>query len=198
MHLAVLDLVTTSLEKIANRWSELVDFLRALLGGGTSLMDPVYHDHLLFDNEDFSRSRTYFWAINVLTEFEASISANIEQWEEFRDYLAFPQELDQRGLYSSHEWSGKEQRSLLERSDAYCVRLKRYRGFFLNKRAATVALRDGVRKHSSLLMKSVTEPSCSSSMQALSWKAGQLLASVGTSSSLHSSACFSYPCLSAP
>ncbi|KAL9125961.1 MAG: hypothetical protein Q9217_004905 [Psora testacea] len=146
MDLAVLSLVTTSLEKVTNRWSELMEFLRALLEGGNSLLDPVRHDHLLFDNEDFSRSREYFWAINCLAEFEASISANIEQWEEFRRYLKPLETPDQRGPNLSSVSGEGLLRDLLERSDTYCARLRRYQRFFQDKRAATVALRDGVRK----------------------------------------------------
>ena len=144
MNLAVLSIVTTSLDKVANRWSELVDFLRVLLEGDNSLLDPVRHDHLLFDNEDFSRSREYFWAINCLAEFEASISANIEQWEEFRRYLKPIEDLEQGRANLPSVSRDSLLKDLLERSDAYCARLRRYQRFFQDKRTATVALRDGV------------------------------------------------------
>ena len=139
MDLAALSLVSVTLEKVTNRWSDLVDFFRALLDGANSLLDPVRHDHLLFDNEDFTKSREYFWAINCLVEFEASISANIEQWDEFRRYITPLAELEDSSVQL--ETSPKE---LLERSDSYCARLKKYHRFFQDKRTTTVALRDGV------------------------------------------------------
>lgn len=153
MSLAVLDLVITSLDKVVQIWSELVSFLRALLEGDKSLLDPVRHDHLLFDNEDFSKSREYFWAINCLTEFKASISANIEQWDEFRHYLEphillYQERSGLRPFPNGRTPPGESLfTELLERSDGYCARLRRYQRFFQDKRAATIALRDGVREN---------------------------------------------------
>ena len=144
MDLAVLNLVTVSLDKVVQRWSELVIFLRSLLDGDNSLLDPIRHDHLLFDNEGFSKSREYFWAINCLTEFEASISANIEQWEEFRRYLQ--PHMESKGAIARPPSNTEESSidELLERSEYHCARLRRHQRFFQEKRAATIALRDGV------------------------------------------------------
>ena len=144
MNLAVLGLVSSSLGAIVQRWSELVDFFRTLLGGDNSLLDPVRHDHLLFDNENFSRSREYFWAINCLTEFEASLSATIEHWEEFRHYYKSSEDLDHEVSDSPSVIGDSWSMELLNRSEDHCARLKRYQRFFQDKRAATIALRDGV------------------------------------------------------
>ena len=148
MDLAVLSLVSASLIKIADRWCELVDFLRELLDSGETLLDPIRHDQLLFDSENFSKSREYFWAINCLAEFEASISSGIEQWKEFRQYLKpiiQAASTQPEGTDSSAIADARALRELLERSDASYARLRRYQRFFQDKRAATVALRDGVR-----------------------------------------------------
>ena len=148
MDLAVLSLVSASLDKIADRWCELVDFLRELLDHGDSLLDPIRHDQLLFDGEDFPKSREYFWAINCLAEFEASVSGGIEQWEEFSQYLkpVIQAALTQpAGADASSVADARVLRELSERSDASCARMRRYQRFFQDKRAATVALRDGVR-----------------------------------------------------
>ena len=145
MDLAVLSLVDASLTKITGRWSELVEFLRTLLESRNSLLDPVRHDHLLFDNEDFSKSREYFWAINCLAEFEASVSANIEQWEEFRRYLGVPgEDMTKLNANPSSTDQTRGLRELLESTEASCTRLRRYQRFFQTKRTATLALRDGV------------------------------------------------------
>ena len=145
MDLAVLSLVTLSLDKVVYRWSELVDFFRTLLEGDNSLLDPIRHDHLLFDNENFSKSREYFWAINCLTEFEASVSANIEHWEEYRRYLESLPYLNQELTGAEPLLEENSLISLLDRSNGYCARLRRYQRFFQEKRAATIALRDGVK-----------------------------------------------------
>ena len=150
MNLAMLSLVTTTLDKVTYIWSELVNYLQTLLEGDDSLLDPVRHDHLLFDNEDFSKSREYFWAINCLTQFEASISANIEQWDEFRHHLEPFVEIEQETTLSPTLSGDSTVTELVERADGYCARLKRHQRFFQDKRAATIALRDGVRNQMTL------------------------------------------------
>ena len=144
MDLAVLSLVTLSLEKVVDRWSELVFFLQALLEGDDALLDPTRHDNLLFDSEDFSKSREYFWAINCLTEFEASVSANIEHWESFREYLNPTEESERQKANLPQAPEENLSLELIKRSDEHCSRLKRYQKFFQEKRTATIALRDGV------------------------------------------------------
>ena len=145
MDLAVLSLVTMMLDKVVYRWSELVDFFRTLLEGDNSLLDPIRHDYLLFDNENFSKSREYFWAINCLTEFEASVSANIEHWEEYRRYLNSLPSMTRERSDSESSFGEDSLISMLDRSDGCCARLRRYQRFFQEKRAATIALRDGVK-----------------------------------------------------
>ena len=149
MDLAVLSLVTLALEKVVDRWSELGVYLQALLEGDDALLDPTQHDNLLFDSEDFSKSREYFWAINCLTEFEASISANIEHWESFRKYLIPTEESERQKANSSQAPEESLFLELIKRSDEHCDRLQRYQRFFQEKRTATIALRDGVGKISS-------------------------------------------------
>ncbi|KAG8525549.1 uncharacterized protein KY384_009193 [Bacidia gigantensis] len=146
MDLAVLSLVTNMLMKVTDRWADLVDFLRTLLESSSLFLDPVRHDNLLFDNEDFTRSREQFWAINCLAEFESSIFANIEQWEEFRRYLTRLEPSNKKTTSPLRDPDDELLEELLGRSDGYCTRLKRYHSFFQTKRAATITLRDGVSK----------------------------------------------------
>lgn len=48
-----------------------------------AIFAPDQHDRLLFDDDAFSRSRLYFWAIDSLELFIPSIAANIQEWENF-------------------------------------------------------------------------------------------------------------------
>ncbi|KAL6720377.1 hypothetical protein ACLMJK_002298 [Lecanora helva] len=148
MDVATLSLVADALKKVADRWSELVVFLQALLENDDALLDPVRHDHLLFDNEDFSKSREYFWAINCLTEFDASMSANIEHWEGFRLYLG---PFEDSGKESWSNLDDRRASGLMKKSDEQCTRLKRYQRFFQDKRKATIALRNGLFNASSVM-----------------------------------------------
>jgi hypothetical protein len=44
-------------------------------------MEPKQYSTLLFDDDNFTRSRKYFWAIGCLNEFIISIADNIKQWD---------------------------------------------------------------------------------------------------------------------
>lgn len=60
------------------------------------MSDPNAHDSLLFDDDSFSRSRKYFWAINYLAELDISISENIVQLGRFvKTNKALQQQLTQ-------------------------------------------------------------------------------------------------------
>ena len=78
---AEMNLIAQGLEKIRERWTEFQSYFDYILDCGDSLMQPSEHDNLLFDDGAFSRSRRYFWAIDCLSEFDASISDNITQWD---------------------------------------------------------------------------------------------------------------------
>ena len=100
---AELKFIGQSLEKISERWAEFQAYFDYILDSGNSLMHPTEHDNLLFDDGAFSRSRKYFWAIDCLSEFESSISDNLQQWESYKhariDTLEhFLTDLDRRQL----------------------------------------------------------------------------------------------------
>ena len=93
-------------------------------------MQPNEHDNLLFDDEAFSRSRRYLWAIDCLSEFESAISDNINQWDLYKSALPpLQNELDNLQL------------KIVERN---CRLLHNQREYFRQKLASTRALRDAV------------------------------------------------------
>jgi hypothetical protein len=58
------------LEVVLKRWSSLDQYLEKLLV--EDFMVPKQYATLLFDDENFTRSRKYFWAIGCLNEFISS------------------------------------------------------------------------------------------------------------------------------
>jgi hypothetical protein len=68
---------------IIKRWDGIADYFAKLIGHRDTLSDPDSHDSLLFDDDSFSRSRRYFWAINYLAEVDSSIAGNIVELERF-------------------------------------------------------------------------------------------------------------------
>jgi hypothetical protein len=71
--------ISHCLEKVIKQWAALDDYLDELLA--EEFMDPKEYVKLLFDDENFTRSQKYFWAIGCLGEFDTSISDNIKQWD---------------------------------------------------------------------------------------------------------------------
>jgi hypothetical protein len=130
---AELHMIGQGLERITARWAEFLSYFDYVLDGGDSLMKPAEHDNLLFDDGAFSRSRRYFWAIDCLSEFELSITDNINQW---KMYMV-------ARVPSSTGLSEMDQRQLAFAERQYRV-LQNQRESFRQKLVSTIALRDAV------------------------------------------------------
>lgn len=133
---AEMDLIANGLERISARWADFQSFFEYILDGGDSLMQPTEHDNLLFDDGAFSRSRRYFWAIDCLSEFAATISDNISQWELYKTARILPL-LAKESLPELDVVQFRH----VERE---CKILQNQREFFSQKLASTKALRDAV------------------------------------------------------
>ena len=133
---AEMNLIGQGLERISERWAAFQSFFDFILDGGDSLMRPTEHDNLLFDDGAFSRSRRYFWAIDCLSEFEASISDNINQWELYKTARILP-------LLSSKALPELDFLQFRNVERQYHV-LQNQREYFRQKLLSTKALRDAV------------------------------------------------------
>lgn len=131
------DMIEFTMRMVVNRWSEILDYFSWLIGHRDALADPDTHDSLLFDDDSFSRSRRYFWAINYLAELDTSIAMNIVQLEawitEWPDHLSVPKKEMQA-----------EVKSLPERLDQLKLLQEKLRAL----RQEAFALRDGVSSFS--------------------------------------------------
>jgi hypothetical protein len=79
---AEFSIILYALRKVEERWRQFNEYIGSLLV--EDFMDPEAYTELLFDNETFSRSKLYFWAIGCLNEFTISIEDNIKQVKFFR------------------------------------------------------------------------------------------------------------------
>ena len=145
---AELNLIAQGLHKISERWTEFHAFFDFTLDGSDALMDPSEHDNLLFDDGAFSRSRRYFWAIDCLTEFDLSISDNINQWKLFKQARVLP-------LLDAHALPELDYRQF-QQAEMQCRTLHVQRDNFRHKLASTKALRDAV-SHSCSQWSSIRE-----------------------------------------
>ncbi|OAL49337.1 hypothetical protein IQ07DRAFT_644514 [Pyrenochaeta sp. DS3sAY3a] len=77
----LLDLIARGLENATDDWNPIVDHISSLLN--YPILDPASHDELLYDDDAFTRSRMYFWAVNSLEVFIDQIKSAVEEWDHF-------------------------------------------------------------------------------------------------------------------
>lgn len=63
-HLGPVRLILEALEDAANYWEAIAEHLTRAINTRSAIFDPDLHDRLLFDDDVFSRSCLYFWAID--------------------------------------------------------------------------------------------------------------------------------------
>ncbi|KAF7948502.1 uncharacterized protein EAE97_003913 [Botrytis byssoidea] len=80
---AELTSILYAMRLVVKRWEELYQHIEGLLH--EDFMDPATYVELLFDDENFSQSRLYFWVTGCVNEFQISIEDNIKQWTLFRE-----------------------------------------------------------------------------------------------------------------
>jgi hypothetical protein len=89
--LQVLSNSNEALSCIIDDSTEIVDHIDYLLDiGDEVLLDPDRHDELLFDDEAFSRSRTYWWTLNMLTAMQQSLTETLSVRQELWDTVIEP------------------------------------------------------------------------------------------------------------
>ncbi|CZR56880.1 uncharacterized protein PAC_06769 [Phialocephala subalpina] len=124
------------------RWEDLLSYFNQFLTEGEVYLNPQQHDNLLVDDESFSRSKKYFWAITTLTEIETLIEGNMKQISKIL----------LRRAPESAELEYKERlkscRSDLEKSIGKLLQLQRN---FATKRKEATYLRDGLFNASSVM-----------------------------------------------
>lgn len=139
-----LQLVHNCLLKIMVSWDELLTYFDNLFDEGKVFLEPNSHDNLLVDDEVFSRSRKYFWALSCLSEFEKCISDTIYQWDTSR--AIWEKELP---TFDPDDWENVQVQ--IKKIEIVAERLRDYRKRFRNHHENVSALRDGLFNASSVM-----------------------------------------------
>ncbi|KAI1098319.1 hypothetical protein F4804DRAFT_128427 [Jackrogersella minutella] len=79
----VLRLIRRGIQAAADSWETMRNHLNRILDNDDTIVTSQEHDELLFDDDTFSRSRRYFWAVDSLQVFIAQIDDTIRQWDNF-------------------------------------------------------------------------------------------------------------------
>jgi hypothetical protein len=130
------DLIHEGLVAVVSRWNEIAHYFDELLTEKRGLLSPEYHDSLLTDDGNFSRSKKYFWAIEFLKEAGYSISDNIRQAQQFVDFLESNPPVTQT--------AGSKFQQRLKKHYLTLQKLESLESRLRQKKEEAVALRDGV------------------------------------------------------
>lgn len=128
----LLDMIEFTMHMVIERWRKVEKYFGWLIGHRDTLSDLEAHDSLLFDDDTFSRSRKYFWAINYLAELDISIAGNIVQLERWA------------GWGADYSRPGVERRTDARPLQERLAQLKELRSRLRAEREEAIALRDGV------------------------------------------------------
>ena len=131
----VLAFAEKALTRIYSRWSDLLGYFDHIISEKHAFLDPERHDNLLSDDETFSRSKKYFWAITTLKELDLSITDNLSQIMRLVDHQASEE------VEEARKQELEDARSLLRnhyrKFEEIAVKLR-------EKRQEAMDLRDGV------------------------------------------------------
>lgn len=73
--------ILQSYEHILKEWDKLAEYFDKFLGNNKAFLSPEEYDNQFGDDETFSRSRRYFWALSCLSELIPCLNDAIKQWE---------------------------------------------------------------------------------------------------------------------
>ncbi|TGO39162.1 hypothetical protein BHYA_0059g00260 [Botrytis hyacinthi] len=73
------DYAIIAVSHMIQKWEQILEHFDNLITKKIAFLDPLKHDNFLVNDETFSRSKRYFWAISTLKELDAVISENIQQ-----------------------------------------------------------------------------------------------------------------------
>ena len=128
--------ISLGLLDICAVWTKLLRYLDFMLrDADDAVLSPSDHDQLFFDDAVFSRSRKYFWAIDILTQTDSLISDNMKQWAEWKRLNI---DVFEALVYTAPLVEG------LELADRSVSELLRIRDAFRRNLQSFQVLRDGV------------------------------------------------------
>ncbi len=144
IHTFVLALVEEGIKEALFCWDDLVNYFDKFLDDGKIFMNPNKHDALLVDDETFSRSRKYFWALSTLIEFNICIGDAIRQWKVSREIWE-----KQLPIFDPPQWPEVEKQ--MKEIDKQVDKLVEYQDRLERHQKRISALRDGLFNASAVM-----------------------------------------------
>jgi hypothetical protein len=138
--------VAEALAIVVTRWREVLQAVENLVDSGEVLRQADHLQDILFDDDTFSTSKRYFWAINLIHEAIRLLDDSIQQWIHHRKWSVTPWKKDLKGG-RQYYWYEKSQEVLANaerQGEEACEELRLLRQEFQEKLEHITVRRDGV------------------------------------------------------
>ena len=122
-------------------WAKISEYVENFIAGQDTFLDEDRHDRLLFDDDNFTRSRQYFWVIDSIGEFLLIMDKTVDHYENVLEWVC-PATL--KSELRTEDKIGTEYNNAWVKHDATLKRLKALRERFEGQKNRATALRDGV------------------------------------------------------
>lgn len=76
--------LTSSFHHVAWRWQRIINALNEKIHTSSDIVFSAENPDLLADDSQFTKSRTYFWALQTYKMFDEKLAEIIKTWEKFR------------------------------------------------------------------------------------------------------------------
>ena len=138
--------IATALAVVVTRWRAVLVQLEFLVNSGNVLRRPDHLQDILFDDDAFSTSKRYFWAINFIHEVVDILDNSIQQWTHHKKHWITPR-LTTAGSGQEAHWQRKSREVLAaaeQRADEACDELRALKQEFEDTLRRVTVMRDGV------------------------------------------------------
>jgi hypothetical protein len=141
-----LHFVANALGLVASHWREVLQQVNQIVDYGSVLREPNRLQDILFDDDTFSISKRYFWAINLIHEIISLLDDNLDKWELYKRASVAPF-LERYAGEKDEDWQRKAYAAMLQNDkDAFeaCSELELIREAFQETLKRITLMRDGV------------------------------------------------------
>ncbi|KAK5993903.1 hypothetical protein PT974_07341 [Cladobotryum mycophilum] len=144
--IAIVHIIARGLGEAADAWDQVHPQFSSLIAESSPILDPRRHDRLMFDDDTFSRSRQYFWAMNSLEIFKVQVEDAILEWTHF--WTTTGSSIKQ---LAHDEGADEDLESVLGKVNENIRRLEERKAQFETIMAKTLTLRDGLFNASAVI-----------------------------------------------
>ncbi|KAK4044169.1 hypothetical protein C8A01DRAFT_31772 [Parachaetomium inaequale] len=138
---------------VVGRWREVLQEVENLVDSGEVLQQSDHLQDILFDDDTFSTSKRYFWAINLIHEAVRLLDDSIQQWVHYQRWSVVPWKKDLKGgrEYYWHEKSQEVLANAERQGEEACEELRLLRQEFQEKLERITVMRDGLFNASAVM-----------------------------------------------